>query len=110
MIIEAFEQAGTTARASEGIRRAKRQRQELVLQNPNTIFPSMENNDMTYGEALAELERILASLRGDSCDIDTLAERTARAAELLKYCRARLTRTEDELAKVLDELDGQTEQ
>ncbi len=67
----------------------------------------MEKNDsMTYNEALAELEKILASLRADNCDVDTLAERTRRASQLLLECRRRLTRTEEELAKVLDELDS----
>lgn len=67
-----------------------------------------DKNDvsLTYTEALAELEEILASLRADNCDVDTLAARTQRAAELLKLCRSKLTRTEKELDKVLRELDN----
>lgn len=65
----------------------------------------MENSDIKYSEALAELERILAQLRADNSDIDTLAERTRRAATLLSECRARLTRTEEELNKILAEFD-----
>ena len=63
------------------------------------------DTNITYSEALAELEAILASLRGDSCDVDTLAGRTRRAA-VLKLCRDKLTRTEKELGKVLEELDN----
>lgn len=63
----------------------------------------------TYAEALAELESILAGLRSEGCDIDTLAARTRRAADLLAFCRSRLTRTEEELSKVLDELEGTPE-
>lgn len=59
-----------------------------------------------YNEALAELERILSSLRSEQCDVDTLAERTRRAAELLSICRRKLTRTEDELAKVLEDINS----
>ena len=55
----------------------------------------------TYKQALAELEQILASLRADNCDVDTLAERTRRAAELLTFCRRKLTATEEELGEVL---------
>lgn len=66
----------------------------------------MENKEqISYNQALAELERILNELRSDSCDVDTLAEKTRRAAELLKLCRAKLTRTESELEKVLNDLD-----
>lgn len=70
----------------------------------------MENEiPQSYTEAVDELEKILNSLRGDSCDVDTLAERTRRAAVLLKECRSRLTRTEEELARVLDELNNTLE-
>ncbi len=65
-----------------------------------------QDSELTYTQALAELESILAGLRGDNCDVDTLAARTARAASLLKLCRSKLTRTEDELQKVLEELDN----
>lgn len=58
----------------------------------------------TYSEKIAELEGILNSMRSDSCDIDTLAARTRRAAELLTECRAALTATETELAQILDTL------
>lgn len=65
----------------------------------------MDNTNITYSQALAELEKILAQLRADNSDIDTLAERTRRAATLLSECRARLTRTEEELNKILAEFD-----
>ena len=58
----------------------------------------------TYSEKIAELEGILTSMRSDTCDIDTLAARTRRAAELLTECRAALTATETELAQILDTL------
>lgn len=63
-------------------------------------------NDYSYSEALAELEGILSALRSDAFDVDTLAARTRRAAALLTFCREKLTRTESELAKVLEELDS----
>ena len=65
-----------------------------------------KDKDLSYSQALSELEKILSELWSDSCDVDTLAERTRRAATLLAECRRRLTRTEEDLAKVLDELDN----
>ena len=65
-----------------------------------------EISELTYNEALAQLEQILTSLRSESCDVDTLAERTRLASQLLTECRRRLTRTEEELAQVLEELDN----
>lgn len=63
----------------------------------------------TYNQTIAELEKILNDLRGSNCDVDTLAEQTHRAAVLIKECRARLTRTEEELNAVLTELSNTLE-
>ena len=60
--------------------------------------------ELTYNEAVAELEAILENLRSSSCDVDTLAARTRRAVELLKLCRAKLTTTEEELRTILESL------
>ena len=64
-----------------------------------------EIEERTYSEAIAELESILAMLRGDNCDVDTLAARTRRAVELLKACRSRLTATDEELKEILNQLE-----
>lgn len=61
---------------------------------------------LSFNQALAELEKILAELRSDACDVDTLAVRTRRAVELLKYCRSRLTTSEEELRSVLQSLQA----
>ncbi|MBO4978585.1 MAG: exodeoxyribonuclease VII small subunit [Muribaculaceae bacterium] len=66
----------------------------------------MENTEnLTYTKAIEELERIIASIRSENCDVDTLAERTRRAATLLAFCRSRLTATEEELEKILADFD-----
>ena len=67
----------------------------------------MESSEQTYNQAIEELERILSQLRSDNCDVDTLAERTRSAAQLLKECRQRLTATEEELAAVLASIEGE---
>lgn len=71
----------------------------------------MESNDglisvaeMSYGKALAELEEILQKMQSPECDIDSLAAMTTRALELLKHCKQRLTTTDEEVKKCLEEL------
>lgn len=64
---------------------------------------------ISYNAALAELEKILTQLRSDSCDVDTLAVMTRRAAELLTLCRERLTATEGELSDILKQLENVTD-
>lgn len=60
----------------------------------------------SYTKALSELEKILAELRSDSCDVDTLTAKTKRAVELLTFCRSRLTTTEEELRSILQSLQS----
>ncbi len=67
----------------------------------------MSDTNTTYTKAVEELEKILAELRSDQCDIDTLTEKTRRAATLLTECRARLTATEQELTTILTALESE---
>jgi exodeoxyribonuclease VII small subunit len=61
--------------------------------------------ELTYREALEELRAIHARLRGDDVDIDTLLADVQRAADLLAFCRARLTAVGDRLEEVLTDFE-----
>ncbi len=69
----------------------------------------MENNDdlktMSYSEAIAELERIVREMQSDSCSIDNLSRYTSRSLALLKVCKEKLLATDEELKKILAELE-----
>lgn len=54
-----------------------------------------------YGAMLEELESILAELEGDDVDVDVLAARVARAAELVEACRDRIDRARMEVERVV---------
>lgn len=43
-----------------------------------------------YGEAVTELEAILREIEDADVDVDVLADRVRRAAELIEWCRARI--------------------
>lgn len=62
-------------------------------------------SELTYNQALTELESILRTLQGDNCDVDRLTVLTRRATELLSYCRSRLTATDAELRKILASME-----
>ena len=64
--------------------------------------------DLAYAEAVAELEAILESLEGDEPDVDHLAESVARAAELIRECRARIAGTRFEVERIVTELHAGT--
>ncbi len=61
--------------------------------------------DMTYNQAVAELDAILRNMQSDNCDIDSLTLLTRRATELLRECRSRLTATDEELRAILSDLE-----
>lgn len=55
------------------------------------------DKELTYNQALTELEAILKSFDSGEADIDTLSAQVARATELITFCRERLQKVEKEL-------------
>lgn len=64
-------------------------------------------DELTYNQAVAELDRILREMQSDNCDIDRLAELTRRATALIAECRRRLTATDEELRAILSDGDAE---
>ncbi len=60
---------------------------------------------ISYGEAIAEIEEILEKIENDELDVDDLAEKVGRVSMLLKLCKEKLQKTNDQVEKILDELD-----
>lgn len=60
----------------------------------------------SYGEAVAELDEILADLERDDLDVDVLAERVRRAAVLLSWCRQRIRAATDDVEAAVAALSG----
>jgi exodeoxyribonuclease VII small subunit len=58
-----------------------------------------------YGEALVELEAILADLEHDHVDVDALAAKVKRAAELIELCRRRIQSARIEVTRVVGALE-----
>lgn len=57
----------------------------------------------SYKEAVEELDRIVKQMQSPDCDIDQLSEYTTRALTLLKYCKEKLLKTEQEVRHTLEE-------
>ena len=65
-----------------------------------------DNKEMTYTAAVAELESLVAKMQSPDCGVDKLPKYTTRSLELLKFCKTRLQKTDEELKKILEELDA----
>ncbi len=68
--------------------------------------PTDDDAQPDYAEALAELEAILAELDDDRLDVDALAEKVARAGELVALCRDRVAGARLAVEDVVTDLDG----
>ena len=63
----------------------------------------MEKNEMKYEQAVRELEEIVERMENDELDIDQLSEQLKRAKILVKLCKDKLTKTDEEIKKLLSE-------
>ena len=62
----------------------------------------MAKKKLTYSEAMAEVEQILARLRSGELSIDELSSAVGRASELIAECRKMLVTAESEVERLLN--------
>ncbi len=58
------------------------------------------NEDIKYEEALAQLEAIVRKMESNELNIDEIAAQLKTAQRLIKFCRDKLTKTEEELKNI----------
>ena len=63
----------------------------------------MAKKEIKYEEAVAQLEEIVDKMENDELDIDQLSDQLKRAKELVKLCKNKLTKTDEEIKKLLQE-------
>jgi exodeoxyribonuclease VII small subunit len=59
----------------------------------------------TYEEAYEELEAIVKEIESGTISVDELGEKVKRAGELIRFCKEKLFKTEQEVNVVLKELE-----
>jgi exodeoxyribonuclease VII small subunit len=64
-----------------------------------------KSRQLTYSRAWIELEEIINEIESEEIDVDVLAEKVKRASYLIKFCKGRLRNTEDEVKKVLSDIE-----
>lgn len=64
-----------------------------------------KKKDPSFGEAVGEVEAILARLEADEVDVDELGAEVKRAVELVGLCREKLRRTELEVKEFVAALE-----
>jgi exodeoxyribonuclease VII small subunit len=65
----------------------------------------MSKPKLTYTEAVAELENILAELENNSeINMDLISEKVKRAAVLMEFCKKQLHQLDEDLEKIMTDL------
>lgn len=63
----------------------------------------MEKKKITYKQAIEEVEQILERFNGEQMDVDELGAQVKRAADLVRLCKEKLRKAEQEVAEALKE-------
>ena len=63
------------------------------------------NEELNYTAAFEELQRIVSEIEQGEISVDELSEKVKRATQLIKICKTKLTTTEEDVNKILKELD-----
>jgi exodeoxyribonuclease VII small subunit len=59
----------------------------------------------TYTAAFEELQRIVSEIESGEISVDELSEKVKRASQLIRICKAKLTSTEEDIDKILKDLE-----
>jgi exodeoxyribonuclease VII small subunit len=69
----------------------------------------MAKINLTYEQALARIEEITGQIETGEMNVDELAKHVKEASDLLKYCKSKLFETEQEIEKILKEMEEEKE-
>jgi exodeoxyribonuclease VII small subunit len=64
---------------------------------------------LTYEQALARIEEITGRIETGEMNVDELAKHVKEASDLLKFCKSKLFETEQEIEKILKEMEEEKE-
>ncbi len=65
----------------------------------------MAKKNITYQEAITEIEEILKEIENEELDVDKLSNKVKRVSFLIKFCKNKLHNTEKEVEKILEEME-----
>lgn len=62
----------------------------------------MTKQELKYEDAVRQLETIVDKLESNELGIDQLSSELKKAQQLIKLCKEKLTKTDNEIKKLLD--------
>lgn len=67
------------------------------------------SNETSYTDAFDELQTIVTEIESGEISVDELSDKVKRATELIRICKTKLTTTEENVNKILKDLEGTDE-
>jgi exodeoxyribonuclease VII small subunit len=64
------------------------------------------SEQINYTDAFQELQAIVTEIEQGEISVDELSQKVKRASLLIKICKSKLTSTEEDVNKILKELDA----
>ena len=58
---------------------------------------------MKYEEAMKRLEQIVSDIENNKLDIDLISDKIKEAQELIKFCKDKLYKTDEEIQKLIED-------
>ncbi|WP_080905679.1 exodeoxyribonuclease VII small subunit [Parabacteroides sp. Marseille-P3160] len=65
----------------------------------------MATKEETYNEAIEKLRLIVADIEKGELDVDVLSDKVKEASRLIKLCKEKLFKADEEVKKVLEDLE-----
>ena len=65
----------------------------------------MSETEVNYARAIEELQSIVTEIELGQITVDILSEKVKRASELIAICKTKLSSTEEDVNKILKELE-----
>lgn len=65
----------------------------------------MAKKEVSYTDSIKEIEQILQKIENEELDVDELSEKVKRVSFLLKQCKDKLHKTEEEVENILKEME-----
>lgn len=59
-------------------------------------------DNLKYETAMHQLEEIVEKMENDELDIDSLTGQLEKAKKLIRFCKDRLTKTDEEIRQILE--------
>ncbi|MFO7616780.1 MAG: exodeoxyribonuclease VII small subunit [Bacteroidales bacterium] len=66
----------------------------------------MTGNELSYRQAVDEIEQILARIESQELDVDELGVNLKRVVELIRICKKKLHTANKEVEKIFREMEG----